>query len=224
MAMIDDGGTDKTIRHIVVLGHPSPGSFNHSVARTYCETVRECGQVAQLRDLYALEFDPLLRSQEQPDGAHFAPAPDVQPELGYLQHSAIVTLIYPIWFGMPPAIIKGYVDRVMGAGFAARNLKTAGAGPSLHGKKLMQFSSSASTKCWLEEQGQWVALRRAFDGYLTTVFGMEAGEHVHFDSIVEEMKPRHIDEALAVVREKTRSVCAALLQRQHQARVQRLLG
>jgi NAD(P)H dehydrogenase (quinone) len=46
-------------RHVVVLAHPDPQSFNATIANTCCRTVRECGQKALLRDLYAIGFDPV---------------------------------------------------------------------------------------------------------------------------------------------------------------------
>jgi NAD(P)H dehydrogenase (quinone) len=214
-------GHQDPIRHLVVLGHPAPSSFNRAVADIYCETVRACGQRAELRDIYALGFDPLLKDEERPGRKDFRPAADVQAELDCLAGCAVVTMIYPIWFGMPPAIIKGYVDRVLGAGFLARDIKTGNPNPLLHNKRLMLFSSSASTRPWLEEQGQWVGLRQAFETYLSTIFGMAPGEHVHFDAIVEGLKPRFVEENLASVRERTRALCAAMLSQRHRRALER---
>lgn len=203
-----------------MLGHPSRTSFNRAVADTYCETVRACGQEAVLRDLYAIGFDPLLKDEERFGPRHVAAAPDVQTELAFLAGSAIVTMIYPIWFGMPPAIIKGYVDRVLGAGFLPRDIKTGAPRPLLEGKRLMLFSSSAATRPWLEERGQWLALRQAFERYLSNVFGMVEGEHVHFDAVSEGLKPRFVEENLENVREHARAVCALMLAERNAASLQ----
>ncbi|HVJ01887.1 MAG TPA: NAD(P)H-dependent oxidoreductase [Sphingomonas sp.] len=203
------------IRHLVVLGHPVAGSFNHSVAETYCQTVRECGQAAELRDLYAIGFDPLLTASEWSGEAAFPPAVLAEREL--LSSAAIVTLVYPIWFGLPPAIVKGYVDRALGAGFDLRGLREGGAQPALADKRLMQFSSSATTLPWLEEQGQWVSLRQTFGRYLSTVFGMKLAEHVHFDAVVHDLSARVVDEHLERVRAATRQICATMLSERHAA-------
>ena len=61
-------------------------------------------------------------------------------------------------------------------------------------------------------------MTQAFETYLTTIFGMQACDHVHFDAIVQGMKPRFVQEYLAVVRDRVRSVCAALLRERHAAR------
>jgi len=213
---------DTPIRHVVVLGHPAATSFNRLVAETYCETVRACGQEAELRDLYALGFDPLLKAEERPGSPDFALAADVEAEVALIADSAIVTMIYPIWFGMPPAIIKGYVDRVLGAGFLARDIKAGTPNSLLHGKRLMLFSSSASTLPWLEQQGQWLSLHHAFETYLTTIFGMVRGEHVHFDAVVDGLDIAFVDQNLEYVRERTRVVCAAMLAERHAARMREI--
>jgi len=214
--------SDPPIRHVVVLGHPAATSFNRSVAETYCETVRACGQEAELRDLYALGFDPLLKAEERPGSRDFTPPVDVEAELAFIGDSSIVTMIYPIWFGMPPAIIKGYVDRVLGAGFLARDIKAGIPNSLLEGKRLMLLSSSASTLPWLEQQGQWLSLHHAFEIYLTTIFGMVRGEHVHFDTVVDGLDADFVNQNLEYVRERTRVVCAAMLAERHAARVRRI--
>ncbi len=207
MTMVFD---PRDIRHLVILGHPAGPSFNHSVAEAYCAAVEECGQTAILRDLYAFGFDPLLKAGERP-GVGYAPGADVLPELDLVRDSAVLVLVYPIWFGMPPAIIKGYVERVLGAGLAPRDIRMGMPHASLRGKSLVILSSSASTRPWLEEQGQWVSLRQAFDTYLTTVFSLEGNDHLHFDAIVENLDERVVRENLALVREQARKTCSIML-------------
>ena len=213
--------TPAAIRHVVVLGHPGGESFDHSVVRAYCETVNDCGQVAVVRDLYAMHFDPLLRAGERATRRGFTPAADGAHELELLRDAAVIAFVYPIWFGLPPAIIKGYVDRVLGAGFVGRDVML----PSqsmLHGKHMISFSSSASTRPWLAEQGQWSALRQGFDGYLATIFGLKLDDHVHFDSVVDELKPRFAAEMLETAREKVRRLCSAVLHERHEAALHRI--
>lgn len=190
------------IRHLVVLGHPDPDSFCGSMARTYCDTVRAFGQEATLRDLYTLGFDPTLKRDEIPHpGPHRKPAMDIVEDLELLRQADVIVLVYPIWFGMPPAVIKGYVDRVLGAGFTAQDIKRGTRHPVLHGKRLALFTSSASTRPWLEEKGQWIAHRQAFESYLQMVFSLRDGGHSHFDAIVPGLKQRFVDENLAEVAE-----------------------
>ncbi|MGC6400247.1 NAD(P)H-dependent oxidoreductase [Sphingomonas sp. FW199] len=204
-------GRESQIRHLIVLGHPGPAGFNHAVAAAYGDTVRACGQEAVVRDLYILGFNPCLTAAERSTSGRGALGEDVKIELDHIRDCEVIVLVYPIWFGMPPAIVKGYVDRVFGAGFAADNLKTLTPHPLLHGKQLIIFSSSASTRPWLEERGQWQSLHQAFDLYLQTVFGFCETQHVHFDAVVEGGATQHVEECLASVEERARKLCAALL-------------
>ena len=211
--------SQSAIRHVVVLGHPAPDSLNHQVAETYCEMVRRCGQEAVLRDLYASGFDPLLKADERPGYGTGAHAPDVAAELDALEGVRALVFVYPIWFGSPPAIIKGYVDRVLSAGFGPREVKAGAAHPLLAGARLMTFSSSATTMPWLSERGQWISLRQAFDNYLTGVFAMREARRRHFDAVVEGSKERFILQMLEDVRQDATALCATL----DQERAQRAL-
>lgn len=207
------------IQHLVVLGHPGARSFNRALAERYCEAVEACGETAVLRDLYALGFDPLLKPTERPDAPGFEPAPDVQCELDLIRESAVVVLVYPIWFGLPPAVIKGYVDRVLGAGLLARDIKRGAPHPLLQGKRLAILSTSASTRPWLEEQGQWAALCQAFDTYLTTIFSLDGCDHLHFDAVTGDLDGRYFDQALGAVDEHARAICSAQLYQRHRAQI-----
>lgn len=199
-------------RHIVVLGHPDPDSFGGSVARGYCETVRALGQEAVLRDLYALDFDPRLRAEERPGHGRDGPAAaDLAAEIAPLGAADVIVLVYPIWFGMPPAIIKGYVDRVFGAGFDAGAIRDGRPHPLLAGKRLALFTSSATTRPWLEEKGQWSALRHAFDTYLQTIFGLRGAGHTHFEAVVPGMPQGQFDEYRDIVGQRARALAAEAL-------------
>lgn len=197
------------IRHLVVLSHPMRDSFNHQIAKTYCETARECGQIVMLRDLYAIRFDPVLEYVGQ--------LPDLQmlDDVAAIQTCDVLTFIYPIWFGLPPAMIKGYVDRVLGAGFQPRPDQPRADSPFLAGKRMLNISTSASSAVWMAEQGQLSALRDGFDHYLATIFGLASAEHIHIDSVMPNMSSGYAEEQLERVREATRAMCADALNVAH---------
>jgi NAD(P)H dehydrogenase (quinone) len=197
------------IRHLVVLAHPRHGSFNHQIAQAYCETVRACGQEPFLRDLYANRFDPILETIPEP------PELAVLYDLTEARRCDALVFVYPIWFGLPPAMIKGYVDRVLGAGFAPDSQHPRADDRFLAGRHMLSFTTSASTNAWLAEVGQTIALREAFDRYLATIFGLAATEHVHIDAIVEGLNAAYAEEQLERVRQAAREMCATLLSGAH---------
>jgi len=200
-------------RHAVIVCHPDETSFTMSVARTYCAVVTANGQSAVLRDLYRIGFDPVLKGAERKRGGDFVPAPDVAAELALLQGADAFVLIYPIWFGTPPAMLKGYVERVLGAGFSFDTMSHKLAQPLhplLGGKQLLSFSSSGMKRQWLEEQGAWLSLQTIFDGYLARAFWMSTPEHVHFDAVHEGMEAAAAQAHFATVEREAARLCARL--------------
>lgn len=202
-------------RHAVILCHPDPASFNRSIADTYCAEVERHGQEAVLRDLYAMNFDPVLKAQERPTISDFATSPDVDQELAILRGCDMFVLVYPIWFGTPPAMMKGYVERVLGSGVDPKAMKARSATSFLAGKRLLSFTTSATSAPWLSEQGEWLALRQLFDHYLTNAFAMQPDEHVHFAGIVPDMEARWIEQHLYDVRQHARRTCALITAERH---------
>lgn len=194
-------------KHVVVLGHPDATSFNMAVAQAYCETVRGLGHQAVLRDLYRMAFDPVLKACERPAAQDFALSPDVTAELKVIGDADAFVLVYPIWFGTPPAMIKGYVERVLGAGFSPQTALTHAFNPLLGHKQLLSFTSSGTPKQWLSDQGALVSLQTVFDGYLARVFSMESPDHVHFDSVVDDLDKDAAEEKLAQAKARARQMC-----------------
>lgn len=198
-------------RHAVILCHPDPASFNSAVAKRYVRTVRAMGHEAMIRDLYRIRFDPVLKDDERPGRDNFMLSGDVAEELSVLSGYDVFVFVYPIWFGLPPAMLKGYVDRVLGAGFPFRHVRERSTHPLLTGRKMLSFSSSGTSKQWLEEQGAWMSLRIVFDKYLERGFSLTSSDHVHFPSIVDGLDKRVIDEHLETVDQTARKICASFL-------------
>lgn len=199
--------------HVMVLGHPAPGSLNHAIAERYCATVRACGQHASVRDLYALEFDPRLYADHRPGLPTNRTSGDVVGEMGLLLAADAIVLAYPIWFGMPPAMIKGYVDRVLGHALTPRDIAQHVPDAVLSGKHFATFSTSATTLPWLDQQGQLESLKVTFDAYLMQVFGMIDAGHTHFAGIVPGLSGTEAAAVLAAVETKARQTCAAIVAR-----------
>ena len=191
-----------------MLGHPGSNSLNAAIAGRYVDEIRATHQAAVLRDLYAIGFDPLLKEAERAANGADSASSDIQAELDVLRQCDILTFVYPLWFGMPPAIIKGYIDRVLGAGFRVDDLTRSDHG-LLRGKRLAVITTSGSGLPWLEEHGMWVSLRQSFDEYLKTVFGFARCDHYHADSIADDLSIGDAERIFFEVGEFARSVCAS---------------
>lgn len=100
----------------VILAHPDNQSFNHAIARTAVTRLEKNGHRVAYHDLYAEQFDPLLPSQEIPTNALLPP--EVETHCDEISSADGILIIHPNWWGQPPAILKGWVDRVMRPGVA----------------------------------------------------------------------------------------------------------
>jgi putative NADPH-quinone reductase len=100
----------------VILAHPRPGSFNHALARAACHALTGLGREVRFHDLYAEGFDPLLPAAEI--GREAALPPQVAAHCAEAATAEGFVIVHPNWWGMPPAILVGWVDRVMRPGLA----------------------------------------------------------------------------------------------------------
>jgi len=110
------------MRVSVILAHPNDGSFNHAIAQTAVERIEGNGHKVFFHDLYKEDFDPLLFNEEIPKDALL---PAVITE--YCEEIAAadgIIIVHPNWWGQPPAILKGWVDRVIRPGIAYEFLES----------------------------------------------------------------------------------------------------
>jgi len=106
---------------LVILAHPGPKSFNHAIAKTAVDTLDELGHDVTFHDLYAEGFDPLLPAGEMPrDGSV---EETVSRHCAELSESDGIVVVHPNWWGMPPAVLAGWIDRVFRPGVAYRFLE-----------------------------------------------------------------------------------------------------
>lgn len=102
-------------RVLVILGHPRADSFCGAIARVYGEAAEEHGLEVHTLVLSHLEFDPNVRSASP----HQQPLePDLEMARKAILEADHLVFVYPIWWGMMPALLKGFLDRILLPGFA----------------------------------------------------------------------------------------------------------
>ena len=167
------------MKHAIIFAHPNTSSFTGSVAGVYARAVQSLGHDVVVRDLYRMGFDPCLKPGEIPSEKPYGPEPDVVAERDMLKDVDVFVLVYPLWLYAPPAIMKGYMERVFGFGFAY-GADGHSYNPLLSGRKLISFSSSGSPFAWVQQTGAFDAVRTLFDRYFADLCGMTVLDHVHF--------------------------------------------
>lgn len=106
------------MRILIVLGHPQAGSLNHAIAHAVRDDMQECGHEVVFHDLYAEGFDPLLFADEIPEDGDIPEV--IQTHCRDLCSADGIVIVHPNWWGQPPAIMKGWIDRVFRPGLAYR--------------------------------------------------------------------------------------------------------
>lgn len=100
----------------LILAHPDPQSFNSAIALMAANAIKANGHKIFYHDLYQEKFDPLLGS---PEIAKDAELPDVIGQhCSEIAAADGIVIVHPDWWGQPPAILKGWVDRVIRPGTA----------------------------------------------------------------------------------------------------------
>lgn len=104
------------MRVSIILGHPTPGSFNHAIAQVVMETLTAHGHEYVFHDLYQERFDPILPSAELAKDAELPP--DIEAHCREIGDADGIVIIHPNYWSAPPAILRGWVDRALRAGRA----------------------------------------------------------------------------------------------------------
>lgn len=128
----------------VILAHPDSSSFNHAIAKRTVATLKRRGAKVFYHDLYQENFDPLLPAEELPKDISLSQ--EIETHCKEASEVDGFVIIHPNWWGTPPAILKGWVDRIMRPGIAYEFLENdSGEGvPNglLNAQKAIVFNTS----------------------------------------------------------------------------------
>ena len=100
---------------LVVHAHPDPASFGAHVRDRVVATLTGAGHRVDLVDLYAERFDPVVKAQ---DLASARTEPALASYGSRLRSVEALVFVYPTWWSGPPAMLKGWIDRVLVEGVA----------------------------------------------------------------------------------------------------------
>ena len=135
---------------ISLIAHPRSNSFCHAISDAARNSLQATGHTIIHHDLYAQEFDPCLKAAEAYTvGDSFEEAlgrsedPLIQEHRRQIGEAEGLLVVHPNWWGKPPAILAGWMDRVLVPGVAYR-LETADGRPEalLHLKSAVVFNTS----------------------------------------------------------------------------------
>ncbi len=144
----------------VVLAHPEPRSFNGHLARMSQDTLGSGSNPTTVSDLYRQDFDPregawhykdradetaFHTQTEQRNSADSETIPrEVAAEIEKLLACDILVVHFPLWWFGPPAILKGWMDRVFVYGRMYRSTMRYDTG-ICKGKKMLACVTTGSS-------------------------------------------------------------------------------
>ncbi|MGD9125917.1 MAG: NAD(P)H-dependent oxidoreductase [Planctomycetia bacterium] len=124
---------------LVVIGHQNQGSFCHAITQTVVDQLEADGHEVIYHDLYAEGFDPILTQEELK--AEEPACPVVRQHISELLSVDGIVIVHPNWWGGPPAMLRGWVDRVFRQGMVYRFTADGPVG-ELAGKKALVITTS----------------------------------------------------------------------------------
>ena len=150
------------MRAHIVHAHPEPASYNGALTRTAQTALSDGGYSVTTNDLYQAGFDPAERGdhyQRRVDNETFASLNeqrhawnngtlprDIKEEIERLQQADLVILQFPLWWHGPPAILKGWMDRVFISGGLYTSQKRYDTGYFRGKKALISVTTGAPQK------------------------------------------------------------------------------
>ncbi|MCW6512394.1 NAD(P)H-dependent oxidoreductase [Lichenifustis flavocetrariae] len=183
------------MNHLIVVAHPVERSFTMGLADAFADELEKLGHVRQTRDLYRMGFDPVLGGQELVSGA----SGDAAQAQDDIRAADVLTVIYPLWWLSMPAMMKGYVDRVLARGFAYGSKKGVVHG-LLSGKKAVLITLSGAPLPLLVASGNWNAVQVLQDTHVFRSSGFDLLEHLHFDEVEPDLPGATAERNMARVR------------------------
>lgn len=136
---------------LVIQGHPDNESFTHANAINYYNHVKKMGHSVEIVDLSDNKFDPVLRYGYRKHMEDESAPKEFQKKIQNADHLAF---FFPIWWSSEPAILKGFIDRVLTPRFGYRYDKNSGKKIKLlKGKTASVFTSSHASSIFYKSFG-----------------------------------------------------------------------
>ncbi len=192
------------MRILVVYAHPRTDSFNAVLLRAFVAGLCEAGHEPDVGDLYAEGFDPRLGADELEHLGTGRRGADVRAWQERLLAADGLAFIFPIWWFGPPAILKGFVDRIFEENVAFRFRATGLVEGLLPQKRALVLTTTGSSALLYRTLGFEKPLQKTLCDWTLKVCGIKTVEHVLLYDVVkadDAVRRRYTEEARRLGRE-----------------------
>ncbi len=189
------------MNHLVVFAHPNPKSFGKGILDTVVKASEEKGANVRVRDLYEIGFDPVLKPADFEALQSGKTPEDIATEQENIKWADLITFIHPVWWASQPAILKGYIDRVLSYGFAYEYVEGVSHG-LLTGKKGLIFATTGSPSALFIENGMQASMQQVADQGILNFCGIEQVKHTFFGAVpyvTDETRKDYLKEVAKII-------------------------
>lgn len=106
------------MKALIVTAHPQPDSFTQALARRFADGIVASGHEAEIANLYEEGFNPVVSLPELEGWHQDSISAEIRAWQERICNNDGLVLVYPVWWGTPPAILSGWLQRVFTRGFA----------------------------------------------------------------------------------------------------------
>ncbi|MFC3801383.1 NAD(P)H-dependent oxidoreductase [Cohnella sp. GCM10012308] len=108
---------------MVIYVHPNHRSLNYAFLQEIVRGSEENAAIEEVEvlDLYAEGFDPVLVFNEEKRRRDMHADPELARYREQIKRADKLVFVYPIWWGRPPAMLLGFIDRMFASGFAYKD-------------------------------------------------------------------------------------------------------
>jgi NAD(P)H dehydrogenase (quinone) len=103
---------------VIVFSHPNENSFGASIMEHLIQGLKQAQHTLTIHNLYEDKFNPVMTKEELLEQQSPAKDPLLKRYQNDILKADVLAFIHPCWWYCPPAILKGYFDRVLEKGFA----------------------------------------------------------------------------------------------------------
>lgn len=129
------------MKALIVYTHPRPSSFNHAIYQKAKAALEDADHYVRVRDLYSLNFKVTLDDEDLTQLESGNIPDDVKTEQEHIAWADLLVFVHPVWWQDRPALLKGWLDRVLTDGFAYE-INESGPKGLLGGKKAVVFQTT----------------------------------------------------------------------------------
>lgn len=171
------------MRVLVVLAHPDPDSFNAALCLELCAGLVEAGHEPDVLDLCGEGFEPRMGAAELRRIGTGAPEADVAALQKRVEAAQGLAFVFPLWWAAPPAVLKGFVDRVLLQGFAFRFDDDGMVVGLLKHERALVLTTTGSTQAQSDAIGFTRALQKTWDDWTLRMCGVREVAHHYFYAV-----------------------------------------